>query len=247
MLSPTNGGGLPQWLDLEPELLAQISCRPGGQRCLSGGGELLLVVHEVPELKVPERQATYFIRREDGEWEDGQGGGLEALGRLLDRYQETIDSYEAGIDEAETAAEVFSMIRHAGPIARSLRNLNMALGQAVDRMPEDRQLLELRDRSLDSLRAAEILYHDAKLTLDFWQAESAEDHQAAAERLNVIAYRLNLLAGFFLPLVAMGGLLGMNVEIPEVFRNLFWSILVAGLFAGVGLLIFASWNLNRKR
>ncbi|GAA5484336.1 CorA family divalent cation transporter [Haloferula sargassicola] len=238
--------GLPQWLDLEPEILSQISCRPGGQRCLSGGGELLLVVHEVPEPKVPERAARFFIRREEGEWDDGEGHGLEALGRLLDRYQETIDRYEASIDELDTAAEVFAMIRHAGPIARTLRNLTVALRSAVDLAREDRQLIELRDRASDILRAAEILYHDAKLTLDFWQAESAEEHQEAAERLNVIAYRLNLLAGFFLPLVAMGGLLGMNVNIPDVFRNLFWGILAMGMLAGVGLLIFAGWNLNKK-
>ncbi len=241
-----NSDGLPQWLDLEPEILSQISSRPGGQRCLVGGGELLLVVHEVPEPKVPERKAKFFIRREEGEWDDGKGGGLGSLGRLLDQYQATIDGYEASIDEADTVAEVFAIIRHAGPIARSLRNLNAALRATVDAMPEDRQLIELLDRSTDLLRAGEILYHDAKLTLDFWQAESAEEHQKAAERLNVTVYRLNLLAGFFLPLVAMGGLLGMNVAIPEVFQGWFWGILVVALLAGLVLLVLAGWNLRKK-
>ena len=92
-----------------------------------------------------------------------------------------------------------------------------------------------------------MLYHDAKLTLEFWQAESAEEHQAAAERLNVMAYRLNLLAGFFLPVVAMGGLLGMNVEIPQIFQNAFWVILLAGMALGLGLLGYAGWKLSGRK
>ena len=246
MARGNKGDGLPQWLDLDSELLGQMSCRPGGQRCLTGDDEILLIVHEVPEPKVPERQAMYFMRREDGQWEDGTGGGLESLGKLLDRYQETIDGYEATIDELETVAEVFAMIRHAGPIARTVRNLNAALESAVNLARDDKKLIDLRDRSTDILRAAEILYHDAKLTLDFWQAESAEEHQEAAERLNVIAYRLNLLAGFFLPLVAMGGLLGMNVHIPEVFQNWFWGILLVGMTAGMVLLGMVGWHMSRK-
>lgn len=241
-----NEQGLPSWLDLDVELLGQMSSRPGGQRCLTGDDELLLIVHEVPKLKVPERDARYFIRREDGTWEDGTGQGLNALAALLDRYQSTIDAYEAQVDEVDTAEEVFSIIRHAGPMARSLRNLCSALGQAVDLAREDRVLLELRDRSQDVRRAAELLYHDAKLTLDFWQAESAEEHQLAAERLNVIASRLNLLAGFFLPLVAMGGLLGMNVDIPQEFKQAFWWILMVGGMSGGLLLLAVGWRLWRK-
>ena len=244
MATPNEPMGLPAWLDLDQELLGQTSNRPGGQRCLTGDGEVMLIVHEVPEPRVPERVAKFYIRREDGTWDDGAGGGLASLGALLDRYQAAIDRYEDEIEEADTAAEVFGLIRHAGPIARSTRNLGAVLAHAAELCRDDRLLIELRDRGYEVQRAAELLYHDAKLTLDFWAAERAEEHQAAAERLNVIAYRLNLLAGFFLPVVAMGGLLGMNVEIPEVFRDAFWIILLAGMAFGLGLLVFAGWKLR---
>jgi len=247
MASTQEPAGLPSWLDLDQELLGQTSNRPGGQRCLAGDGEVMLIVHEVPESRVPERKARFYIRREDGTWDDGSGGGLGSLGGLLDDYQVTIDRYEDEIDEADTAAEVFGLIRHAGPIARSARNLVAVLSRAVEICRDDRVLIELRDRSYEIQRAAELLYHDARLTLEFWQAESAEDHQAAAERLNVIAYRLNLLAGFFLPVVALGGLLGMNVEIPAIFHNAFWIILLTGVVLGMGLLGFASWRLRSWR
>lgn len=239
--------GLPGWLELDQELLGQISNRPGGQRCLTGDRELLLVVHEVPEARVPERSARFFVLRQNGTWDDGAGGGLDSLAELMNRYEATIDRYEDEIEEADTAAEVFGLIRHAGPIARSSRNLAAVLTHAVELCKDDRKIMELRDRSYEIQRAAELLYHDAKLTLEFWQAESAEEHQAAAERLNVMAYRLNLLAGFFLPVVAMGGLLGMNVEIPQIFQNAFWIILLAGMSLGLGLLVYAGWKFSGRK
>jgi hypothetical protein len=60
--------------------------------------------------------------------------------------------------------------------------------------------------------------------------------------LGKIAYRLNLLAGFFLPLVSIGGLLGMNVDFPYFIRPLFWIICIGGLFVG-GLLL---WLVGRQ-
>ncbi|MFT4175938.1 MAG: CorA family divalent cation transporter [Luteolibacter sp.] len=125
---------------------------------------------------------------------------------------------------------------------RSSRHLVQALEQALAIDTDDRRILNLRDRAREIERAAELLYNDARLTLEFWQAENAEKQNQASARLNRIAYRLNLLAGFFLPLVALGGLFGMNVDLPQFIQSMFWGIVSGGLVIG-GLLL---WVVGRQ-
>jgi Mg2+ and Co2+ transporter CorA len=86
-------------------------------------------------------------------------------------------------------------------------------------------------------RAADLLYADARVTLEFIRAERAEAQAKSSDRLARLGFRLNLLAGFFLPLVALGGLMGMNVELPAFAKNAFWYIFSGGLVFGVLILI----------
>jgi Mg2+ and Co2+ transporter CorA len=233
---------LPEHFNLEPELREQLSNRPGHQRCVEGSGELLLVVHEVPCPGIPEREALFFWKRHDGSWMQPGGAGLGGLGELLDRYAKAIDGHEFAIEEADTAAEIFAILRHAGPISRSSRNLTQALEQLLAAEPDDREIRAYRDRAREIDRAADLLNADARMTLEFWRAERAEEQARSADRLNGIAFRLNLLAGFFLPLVAFGGLFGMNVDIPEFMKSMFWVILLGGITVGACLL----WLVGRQ-
>jgi Mg2+ and Co2+ transporter CorA len=234
---------LPSHFELEDEILDQLSNRPGNQRCVVGRDELLLVVHEVPKGGVPEREPLIFWRRSDGAWIDYTGGkGLRKLGELLDRYTKLIDEQEDIINEADTAEEIFTLARIAGPLARSARNLGIAIDQTLAQDEDTRELRSFRDRVREIERAAEQLNQDAKLTLEYWKAERGEEQQAAAEKLNKIAFRLNLLAGFFLPLVALGGLFGMNVDLPDFVQGWFWLIFFGGLVVG-GCLV---WLVSNK-
>lgn len=229
---------LPPHFRIEDELREQLSSRPGHQRCLEGRGELLLVLHEVPRPRIPERQALYFWKTYEGRWSQESGPGLSGLSALLDRYAKAIDGHEDVIDEADTAAEIFSILRHSGPLARSSRNLVQALEQVLAIDADDREIRAFRDRAREIERAADLLNSDARVTLEFWQAERAEQQLRSSARLGKIAYRLNLLAGFFLPLVALGGLFGMNVELPDFAKRWFWLIFFGGLTVG-GLLLWA--------
>ncbi len=228
---------LPTLFKLEPELLEQLSGRPGHQRCIDGAGELLLVVHEVPRARIPERDALFFWKRHDGSWMQESGPGLSGLSELLDRYAKAIDVHEEVIDEADTAAEIFKILRHSGPLCRSSRNLVIALEQVLAIDPDDREILGFRDRAREIERAADLLNADGRVALEFWSAERAEEQARSGARLNRIAFRLNLLAGFFLPLVALGGLFGMNVDLPHFVKPMFWVILLCGLAVG-GVLLF---------
>jgi len=229
---------LPNHFRIENELREQLSSRPGHQRCVEGRGELLLVVHDVPKSGIPERQALFFWKDYEGRWSQESGPGLSGLGDLLDRYAKAIDGHEEVIDEADTAAEIFAIIRHSGPLMRSSRNLVSALEQVLAVDPEDREVRAYRDRAREIERAADLLNGDAKVTLEFWQAERADRQARSAARLGKIAYRLNLLAGFFLPLVALGGLFGMNIE---RWNGLFWAVFILGMIIGGALL----WAVGR--
>ncbi|QTN31702.1 hypothetical protein HZ994_04975 [Akkermansiaceae bacterium] len=227
---------LPGHYELERELREQLSGRPGHQRCVVGHDELLLVLHEVPKAGVPERDALFFWRRMDGRWIQPGGPGLDELGDLLDRYAKAIDEREELLEKTESAQDLFDILRHAGPLARTSRNLVGALDQALVQEPEDREVRAYRDRAQELVRASELLHTDARETMFFWQAEAAEEHAKSAERLGNILFKLNLVTGFFLPLVAFGGLFGMNVELPEFVQGMFWWIFFGGLIVG-GLLL----------
>ena len=51
-----------------------------------------------------------------------------------------------------------------------------------------------------------------------------------------------LPVGFFLPLVALGGLFGMNVDLPDFVDGWFWIIFCGGLLLGGSLV----WLVGRK-
>jgi Mg2+ and Co2+ transporter CorA len=233
---------LPDHYQVEPELLEQFSTRPGHQRCVEGRDELLLVVHEVPQPRIPEREAIFFWKRRDGRWTQPGGPGIAELGELLERYAQAIDRHEMVIDEADTAAEIFGIIRHSGPLARSTRNLVQALEQTLAADHDDREIRTYRDRAKELERAADLLNHDARVALEFWRAERAEEHSRASARLGRIAFRMNLLAGFFLPLMALSSLFGMNVRIPGFMEPLFWGIFATGILTGAALL----WLVGRR-
>ncbi len=234
---------LPTHYALERDLLEQLSGRPGHQRCVVGRDELLLVLHEVPKAGVPERDAIFFWRRRDGKWFQPDGQGLKGLEDLLERYAKAIDENEEILEETDEAQDLFRVLRHAGPLTRSSRNMVVALEQALNQEPDDRLMRTFRDRAHEIERAAELLHADGRETLLFWQAEASEQQTKSAARLGNILFKLNLVTGFFLPLVAFGGLFGMNVDLPIFTRGLFWWIFLGGLSVG-GLLL---WYVGKER
>lgn len=233
---------LPAHFQIERELMEQLSVRPGHQRCVEGRDELLLMVHEVPEVGVSQRQPLLFWRRADRRWMHPGGAGLDELGALIERYDEAIGRSEDLLEEADTASEIFGILRHSGPLARSTRNLLQSLTQALALDADDRVIRGYRDRAVELERAAELLNQDARMTLEFWRAERAEEHSRATEKVGRIAFRMNLLMGFFLPLMALSGLLGMNVHIPEFVKPWFWGVLGLGISLGAILLTLVGYR-----
>jgi Mg2+ and Co2+ transporter CorA len=188
----------------------------------------------------------FFWHQKDGNWIGAESGGLRGLYELLETYARAIDVHEAVVDDADTAKEIFTILRHAGPLSRSARNLHLALQEAAVKFPKDKELRMLRDRAHENERAAELLYADARVALEFYRAERAEEQAQSSDRLAKIGFRLNLLAGFFLPLVALGGLMGMNVNLPPFVQNSFWGIFFGGLSIGLILVTLVGYRTGYK-
>ena len=243
MVTPRKSFKLPTHFEIEAELREQISNRPGHQRCVEGRDELLLVVHEVPQAGIPEREAVFFWKRHGGRWSQPGGTGLSELGELLERYALAIDGHQDSLDKVPTAAAaIFGVLRHSGPLARSTRNLALALEQALAADLEDREIRAYRDRARELDRAAELLNADARVALEYCQAARSEEQSLTAERLRKNAFRLNLLAGFFLPLMALGSWCGVNAKLPAV-----TGPLLAGIFlGGIATAALLPWFIGRQ-
>ena len=236
---------LPAHFEIEPELREQLSKRPGHQRCLEGRDELLLVVHEVPQAGVPEREAWFFWKRHDGRWAQPGGSGLGEFGELLERYAEAIDGHEGCLAKVAGAADICGVLRQAAPLARSTRNLVVALEQALAADHENREIRSCRDRARELERAAELLHADARVILEWWQAERAGEQAQASRRLGTLAFRMSLLAGFCLPLLAISSWPGINVWFPAFMQPLWWGIFGGGSAAG-GMTLWLVGRHTRK-
>lgn len=117
------------------------------------------------------------------------------------------------------------------------------LEEARKAKPEDRSLIDHRDRAYELARWAELLYDDAKNSMDVAVVKRAEEQAAASHRMLVSAHRLNVLAALFFPFATLGAIFGTTLT-----DNWSWShsglafaaFLVAGLLSGLMLAAFIS-------
>lgn len=219
-------------------LQEQLSSRPGHQRCMEGTIELLLVLHEVPQPGTVDREAWFFWKRSDGRWTQPGGPGINEVSELLARYDAVIDGHQKALEQANTAARIFDVLRHASPLSHSARNLAQALEQALAFEPDDRDIRSLRDRARELERASELLLADARIHLEFRTAQNHEEQLRAVTQLGKLGQRLVLLVGIFLPLVALAGIFWINTTLPGYRLTLFWGIVIAGLVL---------WLVSRQR
>ena len=226
-------GYLPPHFQLETALREQLGVRPGHQRVIDGDGELLLVVHEVPAAGVPEREARFFWKTRDGVWVgELPGGGVADLAGLLDRYAQAVDDNEAALGQARRADEVLPVLRHAAPLVRSLRNLVAALEDVLHIDVNDQGIVAARDRAREVERAAELLFADARSTLELIAARSAEAQAGSTAGLSKSVGRLNLLVGLFLPMVAAACLLEVIAHPPQGMAGEYWWLVGSGVVVG---------------
>lgn len=225
----------------------RLGASVGRQRLMAHEGHLLLILHEVPEPGVPERQGVFFWRDPSGKWSTNvRGNGLSELRGLVTRYIDRVDALESAFAAAKSVERLFPVLRAATPIERASKHMHEVLQAAREAERQDKDIINIRDLAGEVVRAAELLNAEARTALEFDIAESAESQAKANRALAEAGQRLNLLAAVFLPLTAVASVFGMNL--PSGLENvanpmLFWVVLVVGI--GVGLLVRG--GLNRER
>ena len=116
-----------------------------------------------------------------------------------------------------------------------------ALEEARKALPEERTLIDHRDRAYDLARQVELLYEDAKNSMDVAVIRRADEQTHATHQMTVAAHRLNMLAAMFFPFATLGAIFGTTLT-----DNWSWSqsvgpflmFLISGLVIGLALAQF---------
>jgi Mg2+ and Co2+ transporter CorA len=219
-----------------PERFKQrLGSSAGRQRAMADAGHLLLILHELPTPDDTERVARLFWRAPSGDWKatGAKGNGLTALKQHLERYHNRIEELDDEIDSATTADQLYHVLRHASPLARAARYMHRALQEAREAV-DNREIILLRDIAGDVERISELVLSDAKNALDYLEAKAAEEQTRLAQRATDAQHRLNLIAALFLPVTAVGAVLGMNLTngFEQQGPLTFWLVSAAAFATG---------------
>ena len=206
---------LPTAWELPAEFRARVGEKTGRQRAMLADEHLLLVVHRLPRKNETDRAGRFLWRKPDGTWQSSDlGPGAAALAKHLAEYAEVVERYDHLQDEASGLDDYQAIIEGLSPIHRTIRNLHATLQDAREKVPDDRDLINARDKAYELERAAELLVGDARNDIQFLTAKRAEEQAHASHRMAVSGHRLNLLAGFFFPIAALTAIFGTNLSHP---------------------------------
>ena len=240
----TTKSNIPADWQVPPELSERLGAKVGRQRALQSDGHLMLALHAPPKPDEHERRGRYFWRKPDGTWADSsRGTGLNSLQKHLNEYADILEEYDDQEERAVSAEDHFAILEGLAPIHRAAQHLHQVLQEARQLCPQDRSILDFRDRAYEIERTAGLLYNGAKSALDFTVAKRAEEEARSSHRMAVAAHRLNILAAFFFPIATLGAAFGMNLEhrfekawVPYPFV----AVIVVGLILGVVLKSFVT-------
>ena len=124
-----------------------------------------------------------------------------------------------------------------------------SLEEARKALPEERTLIDHRDRAYDLSRQAELLYEDAKNSMDVAVIRRADEQASSTHQMTVAAHRLNMLAAMFFPFATLGAIFGTTLT-----DNWSWShsalpfilFLMTGLLIGLTLAQFIARPANKQ-
>ncbi|MDX1962604.1 MAG: CorA family divalent cation transporter [Pirellulales bacterium] len=227
----------PHWA-LPAKIQARVGESAGRQRAMAEEGQLLLILHAPPGPDEKTREARFFWLDAAGQWHSTLGGGQGALRNHVTQFGDKLDSLETQLQQAAVAGEYFEILQAIVPLQRTSRNLHATLQSARELLPDQRDLITVRDRAGEIERQAELLYHDAKNGLDFLVAAQGEQLALRGYEMSVAAHRLNLLAALFFPLMTVATVFGMNLRHgleQQGNGELFWLVLGVALLLGMFL------------
>ena len=228
---------LPLTWQVPEEFRERLGDGAGRQRLMVHDGHLLLVLHKPPRSDETSRRGRFFWREPNGEWHSSDLGlGPNSLFKHITEFQEVFEKLDGLEETAESSVTLGGVIESLTPLRRSVHNLYDVLQEARKEVPDDRQLLNARDRAYDLDRNVELLLDNARNGLEFMIARRAEQQAVEAHKMAVSAHRLNLLVAFFFPIATLAAVMGTNLrhgfeEVHSPFP--FVGMLAIGLVAGI--------------
>lgn len=225
---------LPKSWDLPEAIRVRLGDTAGRQRLMDAAGHLLLILHHAPSPEDHEiRKPALFWNHPTGDWKSfPEPGGLAALDAHLDAYRQAIVSLDEAVEKATTPRDYFEAMKRLNPLLRSTRNLHAVLQEAREKRPDERRLINLRDRAVDLERAIDLLAGDAKAGMEFSLAENAEEQSRFAHEAAMEARKLNRLAALFFPLATLAAVFGINPPSEVLASPGAWTVIGAGVIAG---------------
>lgn len=234
---------------LPPEIESRLGSESyGPQRAIHEADHLLIVLHRPPCSDDDfNRERVLFLLTPDGKLQcNGKSDGEAKMKRLLADYRKLWEDLDRKYSLGLGAANLFELIESVTPLKRSSANMARALQSARESSQDNRFLIGMRDKSHDIARAFEILLSDLKTALDFRVAKNAEEQSTKTDEMAAAQHRLNLLAAFTFPVMAVATLLGMNLKhgFEKQHPAIFWSVLAAGALIGF---FVRSWILKKPK
>lgn len=208
----------------------------GKQRAMLADGHLLLVLHRLPNTSDRTRDAVFYWRKPDGSWRhSGGGSGLSPLIKHIKEYGAAEEKFVTAYDQAQTAEDYFEILEGMAPLRLATKNLHSTLQAAREGIPDDKDIIDLRDWAHDIERTLDLLYETSKNALDYRIAQRAEEQTRLSMTSVEAEHRLNILAAIFFPLTALSCLFGMNVasSLGNNFTLTFWTITITSVVIGL--------------
>lgn len=237
---------LPADWEIPETFRLRIGDQAGRQRAMFADDHMLLVLHAPPSPEDVTRKGRFFWRAPDGSWRATiRGAGTNALRNHVEEYFDAVARCEDTENSAQNSGEYFEMLAELGPILHAAKNLYLVLQDARKLVPEDRDLINLRDRAGDLQRTGELLYDVGKNGLDFAVAKRAEEQTKASNRMAIASHRLNLLVAFFFPIATLTAVFGVSFKSGLEDRWApypFWILIAVGLLSGIILMSFVIRN-----
>ncbi|XZE36768.1 hypothetical protein SH501x_002352 [Pirellulaceae bacterium SH501] len=239
------------WNSFPDEFRSRLGTSVGRQRVMTANAQLLIVAHHVPEADETTRKGILFWLDSSGEWRASNGDpGKAALQMHLERFAKKLDFFEHEEAKALKADDYLPILDGLAPLMRTTKNLLATLEEARKAFPNVRAIIDYRDRAYDLSRQAELLYEDAKNSMDVAIIRRADEQAAATHQMMVASHRFNMLAAIFFPFATLGSIFGTTLT-----DNWSWSqsplgftvFLIGGAVLGSCLIQFVARPISKER
>lgn len=230
---------IPDSWELPKKLRARVGKTIGRQRTIQEDGHTIILLHQVPNTKEKVRHSACCWILPDGTMHFHPQ--TEKFDKVFESYRHKINLLEKDYQNANSALKYFQILEDITPIHFGTIRMATALQMARDHLPDNRQVLLWRDETFELERETEIFQVRTKNAMDYHQSKSVEDLSQITFELSKTSHKLNMMATFFVPMMAICGLFGMNIFSGlehESYFPLFWIIAVTSILIGICLNFF---------